>query len=82
MDDNTSYAVEDNISSVVKLLRKVASAIFQWIKDNEMNANIDKSHVLLSTSNESTVKINQKQSTGKMNRNHHWQWFKIWRPYK
>ena len=71
MDDNTSYAVEDNISSVVKLLRKVASAIFQWIKDNEMNANIDKSHVLLSTSNESTVKINQKQSTGKMNRNHH-----------
>ena len=71
MDDNTSYAVEDNISSVVKLLRKVASAIFQWIKDNEMNANIDKSHVLLSTRNESTVKINQKQSTGKMNRNHH-----------
>ena len=58
MDDSTSYAVEDNISSVVKLLRKAASAIFQWIKDNEMNANIDKSHVLLSTGNESTIKVN------------------------
>ena len=57
-DDNTPYVTEDNISSVVKLLEEVACTIFQWCKDNEMKANADKCHVLLSTSNDLTVKIN------------------------
>ena len=35
--------------------------IFQWFKDNEMKANADKCLVLLSTSNELTVKINEVQ---------------------
>ena len=51
-DDNTPYVTGENISSVVKLLEKVACAIFQWLKDNEMKANVDKCHVLLNTSNE------------------------------
>ena len=60
-DDNTPYVTGDNISSVVKLLEEVACAIFQWFKDNEMKANADKCHVLLSTSNELTTKINEVQ---------------------
>ena len=43
-DDNTPYVTRDNISSVVKLLKGVACAIFEWF-------NADKCHVLLSTSN-------------------------------
>ena len=58
-DDNTLYVTGDNTSSVVKLLEEVACAIFQWFKDNEMKANADKYHVLLSTSNKLTVKINE-----------------------
>ena len=34
---------------------------FQWFEDNETKANVDKCHVLLSTSNELTVKINEVQ---------------------
>ena len=58
----TPYVTRDNISYVVKLLEEVACSIFQWFKDNEMKANADnKCHVLLSTSNELTVKINEVQ---------------------
>ena len=58
-DDHTPYVTEDNISSVVKLLEEVACAIFQWFKDNEMKASPDNCHVLLSTSIESAVIINE-----------------------
>ena len=60
-DDNTPYVTGDNISSVVKLLEEAACDIFQWFKDNEMKANAAKCHVLLNTSNELTVKINEAQ---------------------
>ena len=61
-DDNTPYVTRDNISSVVKLLEKVACAIFQWFRDNEMKANADKCHVLLNISNGLTVKTNEVQT--------------------
>ena len=60
-DDNTPYVTGDNVSLVVKLLEEGACAIFQWFEDNEMKANADKCHVLLNTSNELTVKINEVQ---------------------
>ena len=60
-DDNTPYVTGENISSVVKFLEEVACATFQWFKDNEMKANADKCHLLLYTSNELTVKINEVQ---------------------
>ena len=61
-DDNTPYVTRDNISSAVKLLEKVACAIFQWFRDNEMKANADKCHVLLNISNGLTVKTNEVQT--------------------
>ena len=60
-DDNRPYVAGNNISSVVNLSEEVACAIFQWFKDNEMKANAEKCHVLLNTSNELTVKINEVQ---------------------
>ena len=60
-DDNIPDVTGDNISTVAKLLEEVACAIFQWCKDNEMKANADKCHVLLSTSNELAVEINEVQ---------------------
>ena len=61
-DDNTPYVTRDNISSAVKLLEKVACAIFQWFRDNETKANADKCHVLLNISNGLTVKTNEVQT--------------------
>ena len=60
-DDNTPYVTGDNTFSVVKLLEELAYPIFQWFKDNEMKANPDNCHVLLSASNDLTVKINDVQ---------------------
>ena len=60
-DDNTPYVTGDNTFSVVKLLEELAYPIFQWFKDNEMKANPDNCHVLLSASNDLTVKINEVQ---------------------
>ena len=60
-DDNAPYVTGDNISSLVKLLEEVACAIFQQFKDNEMKVNADKYHVLLSTSYQLTVRINEVQ---------------------
>ena len=54
-DDNTPYVIGSS------LLEEVACAIFKWFKDNQMKANADKCHMLLSTSNELTVKINEIQ---------------------
>ena len=39
-----NYNITRHISSVVKLLQKVAITIFQWFKDNEMKVNADKCH--------------------------------------
>ena len=55
------HVTGDNISSIVKLLHEIACAILQWFKDSEMTATVDKCHVLLSTSNELTVNINEVQ---------------------
>ena len=60
-NDNTPHVTGHNISSVVKLSEEVACAIFQRFKQNRMKTNADKCHVLLSKSNDFTVKINQVQ---------------------
>ena len=43
------------------LLEEAACAIFQCFEEDETKANVDKCHVLLSTINELTVKINEIQ---------------------
>ena len=59
--DNTPYVTGDNIYSVIELLKDIACAIFQWFKNNEMKDNTNKYHVLLNTSNELTININEVQ---------------------
>ena len=58
---NDAVALRWNNNPKTSNKEEVACAIFQWFKDNEMKANADKCHVLLSTSNELTIKINEIQ---------------------
>ena len=46
-DDNTHYACEINVEEVITTLENSAKSLFQWINDNFLKANHDKSHILL-----------------------------------
>ena len=57
-DDNTPYACSKNIQSVIEKLEETTSKLFTWCADNAMKANPNKSHLLLSTNEKTSAKIN------------------------
>ena len=56
-DDNTAYVTCDTMQSMIASLEKIAKEIFKWFKDNEMQGNADKCHVLISTCQKLHVNI-------------------------
>ena len=47
-DDNTLYKACGNVHAIVKTLRMSAEKLFKWFKDNQMEGNTDKYHLILS----------------------------------
>ena len=45
-DDTTRYIASETIDSLTASLERIAEAIFKWFKDNEMQGNTDKCHIL------------------------------------
>ena len=61
-DDNTPYVTCDTIElHRIASLEKIARKIFKWFKDNEMQGNRDKCHVLKSTSQKLHVNVGTSQ---------------------
>ena len=56
-DDTTIYTVKENKESVIKTLETSSVILFKWFENNFMKANSDKSHLLLSCKQPSTVTI-------------------------
>ena len=56
-DDTTIYTVKENKESVINALEASSLPLFTWFNNNFMKANSDKSHILLSCSEPSTVFI-------------------------
>ena len=56
-DNNTSYVPCKTMESFIESLEKIAEEIFKWFKNNEMQANTDKCHVLISTDQKLHVNI-------------------------
>ena len=56
-DDTTIYTVKENKESVINTLETSSVILFKWFKNNFMKANSDKSHLLLSCKQPSTVTI-------------------------
>ena len=56
-DDNTPYVTCETMESLIESLEKIAEEIFKWFKNNEMQANADKCHVLISTDQKLHVNI-------------------------
>ena len=57
-DDTTPYHCSDNTESVIEMLEIAATKLFQWFKDNNLKANADKCHLLLSTNESEQININ------------------------
>ena len=50
-DDNTPYVTAENLDEVIKSLEKDSIKLFQWFSDNQVKANHDKCHLLVSVKN-------------------------------
>ena len=56
-DDTTPYVVANNTEEVIQNLTNVTQKLFTWFANNQMKANHDKCHLLLSTREEENIQI-------------------------
>ena len=57
-DDNTPYVRAENLDKIIKSLEKVSIKLFQWFSDDQMKANHDICHLLVSGKNNVTMNAN------------------------
>ena len=58
-DDNTPYTSGQNIDNVIRTLENDSVRLFKWFSNNQMKANKDKCHLLLSNKERVTMKIGE-----------------------
>ena len=58
-DDNTPYTSCQNIDNVIRTLENDSVRLFKWFSNNQMIANKDKCHLLLSNKQGVTMKIGE-----------------------
>ena len=56
-DDRTPYVVGDNTTDVLSSLTKITQESFTWFASNQMKANRDKYHLLLSSHQNANIQI-------------------------
>ena len=54
-DDNTPYAVKNNLRSIIKSMENTSVKSFEWFFDSQMNAYPDKSHFITSESKDLVI---------------------------
>ena len=58
-DNNTPYTSGQNIDNVIRTLENDSVRLFKWFSNNQMKANKDKCHLLLSNKETVTMKIGE-----------------------
>ena len=56
-DDNTPYNFGFNLDNVISNLEKSTNSLLNWFRENHMKANADKCHLLVSSDESCTAKI-------------------------
>ena len=56
-DDNTPYVEANNIDEVITILENDSIQLFKWFSDNQMHANKDKCHLVISNNEKVSMKI-------------------------
>ena len=59
-DDNTPFAVRDNINDVIKTLEEIGESLVNWFSNYEMKLSTNKCHLLLNSQEPNTLKTLQK----------------------
>ena len=57
-DDNTPYAIDTNIESLINTIENDASILMKWFQDNYLKMNEDKCHLLITNQNDSCISVN------------------------
>ena len=60
--NNTPYAEADNIDEVITILENDSIQLFVWFSDNQMKANKDKCHLVISNNEKVSIKIDNIES--------------------
>ena len=56
-EDNTSYNFSFSLDNVISNLEKFTNSLLNWFRENHMKANADKCHLLVSSIESCTAKI-------------------------
>ena len=56
-DDTTPYVSANSIEETVSILEDISEKLFQWFTSNQMKANEEKCHLLLSKNGSVSIKI-------------------------
>ena len=56
-DDNTPYVSSDSIEDVIRILENDSIKLFKWFSDNMMKANKDKCHLIVSSNEHVSMKL-------------------------
>ena len=56
-DDNTPYNFDFSLDNVISNLEKSTNSLLNWFRENHVNANADKCHLLVSSNESCTAKI-------------------------
>ena len=57
-DDTTPYVFGENNDSVIQSLEDCSVMLFKWFRDNQMQGNPDKCHVLMSSKTKENINVN------------------------
>ena len=60
-DDNTPYAVGNNIKELIVKLQNASKTLFQWFSDNQMKSNPGKCNFVCSTSKKVSLIVENKE---------------------
>ena len=56
-DDNTPYMIADNADDLITSLEQASNSLFEWYKNNLLNSNADKCHMLVSTNDRVSMNV-------------------------
>ena len=58
-DDNTTYASSSNLDALTNKLEERTKNLFQWFRNNDMKANADICHLLVTGNDKASANINE-----------------------
>ena len=56
-DNNTTYLSAKNVEDLIESLERASVSLFRWFENNLLKVNADKSHFLVSTSQEVSLNV-------------------------